>query len=89
MSGETSEIESRFFPPIKLSPHKSYFLGLVELLTFNSIPNIDEDNNQFKIFNTEKLEVNGIFYSDSKFLQNISKLKLVPLTCKIDLWKNF
>ena len=55
-----------FFPPVELSPDKNYVLGLVELLTFNSVLNIDEDNNQFNIFNTEKLEENKIVYSDSE-----------------------
>ena len=44
LSSTTSILEAQFFPPIELSPNKHYVLGLVELLTFNTIPNIDEKN---------------------------------------------
>ena len=49
LSGTSSVLEAHYFPPIELSPHKSYVLGLVELLTFNSIPNIDANNNKFYV----------------------------------------
>lgn len=49
LSGESSVIESYYFPPIELSPHKTYVLGLIELLTFNSIPNIDKNCNKIYI----------------------------------------
>lgn len=52
LSGESSILESYYFPPIELSPNKKYVLGLIELLTFNSIPNIDENSN--KIYIDEK-----------------------------------
>ena len=44
LSSTSSILEAQFFPPIELSPNKHYVLGLVELLTFNTIPNIDEKN---------------------------------------------
>lgn len=47
LSGMDSILEASYFPPIELSPLKNYTLGLVELLTFNSIPNIDVGNNKF------------------------------------------
>lgn len=49
ISGSSSVLEAQFFPPIELSPHKNYILGLVELLTFNSIPNVDVGNNKFHV----------------------------------------
>lgn len=49
VSGTSSVLEAQYFPPIELSPHKNYTLGLVELLTFNSIPNIDVGNNKIHI----------------------------------------
>ena len=49
LTGRSSVLEANFFPPIDLSPNKDYVLGLVELLTFNTIPNIDEHNNKFYI----------------------------------------
>lgn len=49
LSGTSSILEAQYFPPIELSPNKNYVLGLVELLTFNSIPNIDTGCNYFYI----------------------------------------
>ena len=48
-SGESSLLESHYFPPIELSADKKYSLGLIELLTFNSIPNIDSKCNKLYI----------------------------------------
>lgn len=45
LSGDKSIISSDYFPPIVLNGN--YECGLVELQTFNSIPNIDETNNKF------------------------------------------
>ena len=42
-------MEAQYYPPIDLNPLKNYVIGLVELYTFNSIPNIDEKNNKFYI----------------------------------------
>jgi hypothetical protein len=49
LSGESSVLESYYFPPIDLSPQKKYVLGLIELLTFNAIPNIDTNCNKVVI----------------------------------------
>ena len=49
LSGTSSTLEAQYFSPIELSPNKNYVLGLVELLTFNSIPNIDNNNNKFYV----------------------------------------
>ena len=49
LSATSSILEAQYFPPIELSQDKNYVLGLVELLTFNSIPNIDTDNNKFYV----------------------------------------
>lgn len=49
LSGNTSVLQAQYFPPIELNPSKQYVLGLVEFLTFNSIPNIDPTNNKFCI----------------------------------------
>ena len=49
LSGTSSVLEAHYFPPIELSPFKNLALGLVELLTFNSIPNIDEGKNKFYV----------------------------------------
>lgn len=53
LSGTSSNLEAQFFPPIELSQDKNYALGLVEFLTFNSIPNIDSHNNKFYVGDTK------------------------------------
>ncbi len=53
LSGTSSILEANYFEPIELSTKKNYVLGLVEFLTFNSIPNIDVNNNKFHINNQE------------------------------------
>ena len=49
LSGTSSVLTSRYFPPIELSRKKNYVLGLVEFLTYYSIPNIDSDKNKFYV----------------------------------------
>lgn len=49
LSGTSSVLEARYFPPIELTNKKNWTVGLVELLTYNSIPNIDEGCNKFYI----------------------------------------
>jgi hypothetical protein len=49
ISGDSSVLEAQYFPPIELSPHKNYALGLVEMLTFNSIPNVDVGHNKMYV----------------------------------------
>lgn len=51
LSGNSSILESFYFPPIDLPSNKKYVLGLIELLTFNSIPNIDSSCNKIKVGN--------------------------------------
>lgn len=51
LSGTSSVLQAYYFPPIELSSLKTYSLGLVELLTFNSIPNIDHGKNKFHVGN--------------------------------------
>ena len=53
LSGTSTTLEANYFPPIELSPQRHYSLGLVELLTFNSIPNIEEGCNKFHVEGAE------------------------------------
>ena len=50
-SGRSSILEAWYFPPIELAQDREYVLGLIELLTFNSIPNIDLNSNKFYVGN--------------------------------------
>lgn len=49
LSGKTSVLSANYFPPIVLSQpdDSTFFLGLVDFETFNSIPNVDDTNNRF------------------------------------------
>lgn len=49
LSGTSSILEAQYFPPIELSSSKNYHLGLVELLSFNSIPNVDTGKNKIYV----------------------------------------
>ena len=55
LTGSNSILEAQYHPPIELYPLKNYVIGLVELYTFNSIPNIDEKNNKFYIENSDPI----------------------------------
>ena len=57
LSSASSILEAQFFPPIELSPDKNYVLGLVELLTFNTIPNIDEKNKFYIFYDTKPIVI--------------------------------
>ena len=47
VSGTDSKITTRFTQPIKLNPKKRYELALLNLETYYSFPNINEQNNKF------------------------------------------
>ena len=71
LSGKSSELETTYFPSIELATEKNYVLGLVELLTFNSIPNIDSNNNKFHIVELRKV--------DDKAVVEIKELIEIPV----------
>lgn len=79
LSGTSSLLEAQYFPPIELSSEKNYVLGLVELLTFNSIPNIDDGCNKFYINHIDTVE-GGLHKQqrDSPFLAIEEKTITIP-----------
>lgn len=46
LSGDTSRLQTYYYPPIDLT-NGVYECGLIDLQTFNSIPNVDSRNNLF------------------------------------------
>lgn len=46
LSGDSSNLSADYFPPLELE-EGSYSLALIEFLSWNAIPNIDEYNNRF------------------------------------------
>lgn len=47
LSGNSSQLQSQYFPPIDLSDGQ-YVCGLVDFQTYNSIPNVNDSNNVFQ-----------------------------------------
>jgi len=70
LSGVSSNLEAHFFPAIELNPNKRYSLALVELLTFNSIPNIDVGCNKLHI-----VDIGDIVYPTGSYdIDSIEKI---------------
>lgn len=83
LSGRSSLLEAWYFPPIELSPSKSYSVGLVQLLTYNSIPNIDDGRNKF-YFEKDDMRVRIIIPTGNYEIEDINKyLKKELLAWKI------
>ncbi|KAG7196480.1 hypothetical protein KM043_000036 [Ampulex compressa] len=82
--GTSSILEAYYFPPIELSPNKEYVLGLVELLTFNSIPNIDPPNNKFYVGEKEFVLPEGSYEIEEieNFLQSTLAEEGIQITLK-------
>ena len=79
LSGKSLELETAYFPSIELAPEKNCVLGLVKLLTFNSIPNIDSNSNKFHIVELRKV--------DDKVVVDIKKLIEIPVVTKSKILK--
>lgn len=45
--GRESVLSAEYFPPVELSSEDQYGLGLIGFYTYNSILNVDEQNNRF------------------------------------------
>lgn len=48
LSGCASVLDSVFAPPITLDPSRSHYIGLVEFVAYNAIPNVTESNRVFQ-----------------------------------------
>lgn len=53
LSGSSSSLQAYFFPPIELEKNVDFVCGLVDFLSYNSIPNVNESNN--KIYFEKKI----------------------------------
>lgn len=78
LSGNSSILEADFFPPITLDNKFQYECGLIDLKTFNCIPNVDETNNCFSFgmqhgkmdVQSENNEINLIAFDVSCYKRN-------------------
>lgn len=84
ISGSSAILDTQFFPPIELSSDKNYTLGLVELLTFNSIPNIDIGCNKFYVGGHELTIPTGSYEIEdiAKYLQTELSRKNINIQLK-------
>lgn len=84
LSDTSSILEAQYFTSIELSTKYNYELGLVELLTFNSISNINQDNNKFYVYDkvialpTGSYEIEDI----EKYLIKALKLHNIQISIK-------
>lgn len=84
LSGKSNVLESVFSPPITLDPRRNHYIGLVEFVAFNAIPNVDHTNQSFR-YGPDKTEIivpKGAYEVDAinKFLQ--SKMGAENITLK-------
>lgn len=56
LSGRTNVISCDYFPPINLS-EGDWEIGLIDLTTYNSIPNVEEGVNNLLYFGSDKIEL--------------------------------
>ena len=47
LKGRTNQLLSNFYPPIELNKNKQYGLALIGFSVYNSIPNVEKNNNKF------------------------------------------
>nr|CAH7717076.1 unnamed protein product [Callosobruchus chinensis] len=49
LTGNESVLSAKIYPPIVLDSKKTYAIGLIDFVTYNTIPNVDSTNNKFYI----------------------------------------
>lgn len=47
LSAKESVLSTNIYPPITLDDNETYVLGMIDFVTYNTIPNVDESNNKF------------------------------------------
>lgn len=56
LSGRSNVLECVFSPPIVLDPKKAHYIGLVEFVAYNAMPNVDRSNQVF-CYGPDKKEI--------------------------------
>ncbi len=57
LTGKSSILSSKFFPPLILNPNYSYSLGLNYFAVYNSAFNVTEKNNKFRFIPSKNLDI--------------------------------
>lgn len=92
LTGNTSSLNSHFYPEIELDERYSYSACLLDFYTFNSIPNINETNNSLVYSNDdgktfERFTLPTGSYEIDKILELLAaefKARLVKINISID-----
>lgn len=82
LSNRDSVLSTKVYPPIILEDNKQWIIGLIDLFTYNTIPNVDKSNNLFYI-DSHKIEIPEGSYEVKDIEQYISN-KIVELENKPD-----
>uniref|UniRef100_A0A6P7GKR8 Uncharacterized protein LOC114337999 n=1 Tax=Diabrotica virgifera virgifera TaxID=50390 RepID=A0A6P7GKR8_DIAVI len=82
LSERESVLSTKIYPPIILNENEQYVLGLIDFMTYNTIPNIDQTNNKFYINGHDITIPHGAYEVDdlSKYLTE----KITELELKLD-----
>lgn len=76
VSGKGSSISCDMFPPVELGNSENWEIGLVNLCTYNSIPNVETNYNDVITFNGRKITIPEGSYEISD-IANFLKTKLL------------
>lgn len=71
--GSKSELSQSYHPPIELGDSSAYELGLCGLYTYNSVPNIDTNNNKFYFQSDLDIVIDSGNYTIDNFIKEIEK----------------
>lgn len=85
-SGNKSTLSSHFFPPLELSLNKNYVIGLIDLYTYFSIPNVYVGCNKFYVGDYEIIIPDGSYEIDG--LTEYLKEELLKKEIQINLEAN-
>lgn len=78
LSDERNPITCDIFPPVELNKSEDWEIGLVNLCTYNSIPNIEEDINDTLVYGGRTIKIPEGSYEISdieKYLKSQMKMK--------------
>lgn len=56
LSARDSILSANIYPPITLDDNEMYVLGLIDFVTYNTIPNIDNSNNKFHYWEDKEIK---------------------------------
>lgn len=73
LSQKSSLLSADIYPPILLNDSDSYVIGLVNFVSYNSIPNVDSYNNTFYYGENEKIVLPAGTYEISDINRYIEK----------------